>query len=101
MERVRNIYQIKPRLTTADAEVYRISPKLDYCNGLFSALPNSSEKSKLVQNASARLVNRTRDHITPILSKKCQVRFEGARRANDRGSLRTTRVKRQQLRTIE
>ncbi|KAK0132375.1 hypothetical protein N1851_032741 [Merluccius polli] len=48
-----------------------ISSRLDYCNALFSGLPNSTTKSlQLVQNATARLLTRTRkfDNIIPILS---------------------------------
>ena len=48
-----------------------VSSRLDYCNALFSGLPNSTTKSlQLVQNAAARLLTRTRrfDHITPILA---------------------------------
>ena len=61
-------------LSMGDAETLIhafVSSRLDYCNILFSGLPNSSLKSvQLVQNAAARIRTKTRkfDHITPILS---------------------------------
>jgi hypothetical protein len=61
-------------LSAADAETLIhafISSRLDYCNSLFSGLPNSTTRSlQLVQHAAARLLARTRkfDHITPILA---------------------------------
>ena len=71
---LRNIAKIRPILTLADAETLIhafVSSRLDYCNVLFSGLPNSSLKNlQLVQNAAARILTNTRkfDHITPILS---------------------------------
>ena len=61
-------------LSTADAETLIrafLSSRLDYCNALFSGLPNSTMKRlQLMQNAAARLLTSTRkcDHITPILA---------------------------------
>ena len=71
---LRNIARIRPMLSAADAETLIhafVSSRLDYCNALFSGLPNSTTKSlQLVHNAAARLLTRTRkfDHITPILA---------------------------------
>jgi hypothetical protein len=70
---LRNIAKIRTMLSAADAETLIhafISSRLDYCNSLFSGLPNSTTKSlQLVQKAAARLLTRTRrfDHITAIL----------------------------------
>ena len=71
---LRNIEKLTPMLSAADAETLIhafISSRLDYCNSLFSGLPNSTTRSlQLLQNAAARLLTRTRkfDHITPILA---------------------------------
>uniref|UniRef100_A0A8C5CCP5 Reverse transcriptase domain-containing protein n=2 Tax=Gadus morhua TaxID=8049 RepID=A0A8C5CCP5_GADMO len=71
---LRNIARIRSMLSEVDAETLIhafVSSRLDYCNALFSGLPNSTIKSlQLVHNAAARLLTRTRkfDHITPILA---------------------------------
>uniref|UniRef100_A0A8C5AGF3 Reverse transcriptase domain-containing protein n=1 Tax=Gadus morhua TaxID=8049 RepID=A0A8C5AGF3_GADMO len=71
---LRNIARIRSMLSVVDAETLIhafVSSRLDYCNALFSGLPNSTTKSlQLVHNAAARLLTRTRkfDHITPILA---------------------------------
>ena len=49
-----------------------VTPKLDYCNGLLAGLPlYLLQKLQRVQNASARLIKRTkkRSHITPVLKQ--------------------------------
>ena len=59
-------------LSEADALIHAfMSSSLDYCNSVFSGLPNSNTRSlQLVQNAAARLLTGTRkfDHIAPILA---------------------------------
>ncbi len=60
-------------LTVSDAEklVHAfMTSRLDYCNALLAGCPASSiNKLKIVQNAAARILTRSRkyDHITPIL----------------------------------
>jgi len=58
---LRNIAIIRPTLSAVDAEALThalISPRLVYCNVLFSGSPNSIAKSlQLVQNGIARLLN--------------------------------------------
>ena len=57
---LRNIAKIRSFLSTVDAEILIhdfVSPRLDYCNALFSGLPRESTKSlQMVQNAAARVL---------------------------------------------
>ena len=70
---LRNIAKVQKCLSKDDAEKLIhafVTSRLDYCNVLFSGLPNTYIKNlQRVQNAAARLLTRTRkfDHITPIL----------------------------------
>lgn len=70
---LRNIAKVQKFLSKDDAEKLIhafVTSRLDYCNVLFSGLPNTYIKNlQRVQNAAARLLTRTRkfDHITPIL----------------------------------
>ena len=60
---------IRSRCREAQSRIYILS-RLDYCNALFSGLPDSITKSlQLVQNAAAGLITRTRkfDHILSSL----------------------------------
>ncbi|KAF7655859.1 hypothetical protein LDENG_00048870 [Lucifuga dentata] len=73
--RLSNIAKIQPVLSLRDAETVIhafVSSRLDYCNVLFSGLPNCVTRSlQLVQNAAVRILTKTRkfDYITPILSE--------------------------------
>ncbi len=70
---LRNIAKLRNMLSVSDAEklVHAfMTSRLDYCNALLYGCPASSiNKLQLVQNAAARVLNRSRkyDHITPIL----------------------------------
>ncbi len=71
---LRNIAKLRNMLTVSDAEklVHTfMTSRLDYCNGpLLGACPASSiNKLQIVQNAAARVLNRSikYDHITQIL----------------------------------
>ena len=70
---LRNLARIRPILSLPDAETLVhafITSRIDYCNSLFSGLPLTTTNGlKIVQNAAARVLTRTRkfDHITPIL----------------------------------
>ncbi len=65
--------KVKPFLNCTDLEKAThafISSRLDYCNGLYVGVSQSSlNHLQLVQNAAARLLTNTRkrEHITPIL----------------------------------
>ncbi|KAF7642822.1 hypothetical protein LDENG_00250130 [Lucifuga dentata] len=69
-----NIAKIRPILSLRDIETVIhafVSSRLDFCNVLFSGLPNCAIRSlQLVQNAAARILTKTRnyDHTTPGLS---------------------------------
>ena len=70
---LRNIAKVPKFISKDDAEKLIhafVTSRLDYCNMLFSGLPNTYINIlQQVQNAAARLLTRTRkfDHITPIL----------------------------------
>ncbi len=70
---LRNIAKLRNMLTVSDAEklVHAfMTSRLDYCNALLGGCPASSiNKLQIVQNASARVLTRSRKyyHITPIL----------------------------------
>ncbi|XP_053536545.1 uncharacterized protein LOC128632878 [Ictalurus punctatus] len=71
---LRNISKIRNILSIHDAEILVhafVTSRLDYCNALLSGCSSRNINiPQLVQNASARVLTRTRryDHITPILS---------------------------------
>lgn len=71
---LRNIAKIHPVLSFHNAEIVLhalVFARLDYCNSLFSGLPNCATRSlQLVQNSAARILTRTSrySHITPILA---------------------------------
>ena len=70
---LRIISKIKSFLTPSDLRrviFLFIFSRLDYCNSLYTGLPDSTiHRLQLVQNAAARLVSGTkmREHISPIL----------------------------------
>ena len=70
---LRIISKIKPFLTPSDLRrvvFLLIFSRLDYCNSLYTGLPDSTiHRLQLVQNAAARLVSGTkmREHISPVL----------------------------------
>lgn len=70
---LRQIAKIKSLLSPSNLEIVIhsfITSRLDYCNSLYSGLPqNALSRLQLVQNAAARLLLglRKRDHITPAL----------------------------------
>ncbi len=70
---LRNIAKLWNMLSVSDTEklVHAfMTSRLDYCNALLDGCPASSiNKLKIVQNAAARVLTRSRkyDHITPIL----------------------------------
>ena len=73
---IRNIWVIRKSYLTESATRSLVSalvtPKIDYCNGLLAGLPlYLLRKLQRVQNASARLIKRTkkRSHITPVLKQ--------------------------------
>lgn len=67
-----NIAKIHPVLSFHNAVLHAVVfARLDYCNSLFSGLPNCTTRSlQLVQNSAARILTRTSryTHITPILA---------------------------------
>ena len=71
---LRNISKIRNVLTQKDAEklVHAfVSSRLDYCNSLLSGSSSKSLRTlQLVQNATARVLTRTkkRDHISPVVA---------------------------------
>ena len=71
---LRNIAKIKSILTSQDLEQIIhafISSRLDYCNGLYTTLSQSSlSRLQLIQNTAARILTNTnrRAHITPVLA---------------------------------
>ncbi len=68
---LRNIAKLWNMLPVSDAEklVHAfMTSRLDYCNALLGGCPASSiNKLQIVQNAAARVLTRSRNHITPIL----------------------------------
>ena len=70
---LRNIAKIRSVVSKKEMEMLIhafISSRLDFCNVLYTCLNKSSmDKLQVVQNAAARLLNKTnrRTHITPIL----------------------------------
>ena len=71
---LRNIAKIKPVISSLDLEKIMhafVSSRLDYCNGLYTNLSQSSlHKLQLVQNTAARILTNTprSSHITPVLA---------------------------------
>jgi hypothetical protein len=72
---LRRIASVRNYLTTdaaAKLVTSTILSRLDYCNSLLAALPNTSiSKLQRIQNNSARLILRKKktDHITPLLKQ--------------------------------
>ena len=72
---LRRISHIRPYLTreaTSKLVCSFVTPRLDYCNSILTALPsNQLDKIQQIQNNAARLVTKTsrRAHITPILKE--------------------------------
>ena len=73
---IRNLWVIRKSYLTENATRTLVNalvtPKIDYCNGLLAGLPlYLLRKLQRVQNASARLIKRTkkRSHITPVLKE--------------------------------
>ena len=71
---LRSISKIRSFISFSDAQTVIhafVTNHLDYCNSLFSGLPQKSiNRLQLVQNTAARVLTKTRkyDHITPILA---------------------------------
>ncbi len=71
---LRSIAKLNHLLSRKDMEVVihaLVTSQSDYCNSLYSGLPQSSlSRLQAVQNAAARLltVSKKRDHISPVLS---------------------------------
>ncbi|KAF7651000.1 hypothetical protein LDENG_00117560 [Lucifuga dentata] len=69
---LRNIAKVQPFLTQQDAEKLIhafISSRLDYCNALFTCLPEKSvDRLQLIQSSAALLTKTKREHITPVLA---------------------------------
>ncbi len=70
---LKNIARIRSFVCSQDLEkLIRafITSRVDYCNGLLIVLPKKTVRQlQLIQNAAARILNRTRnsEHITPVL----------------------------------
>ncbi len=70
---LKNIARIRSFVCSQDLEkLIRafITSRVDYCNGLLTVLPKKTVRQlQLIQNAAARILNRTRnsEHITPVL----------------------------------
>ena len=71
---LRTISKLKPVLSRLDMERVMhafISSRLDYCNSLYTGLPQSLiTRLQRVQNAAARMLSGTKrqEHITPVLA---------------------------------
>ncbi len=73
---LKNISKLRPMLSMSNAEMLIhafMTLRLDYCNALLGGCSASAlliKKLQMVQNASARVLTRTRkyDHISPVLS---------------------------------
>ena len=71
---LRSISKIRSFISFSDAQTIIhafVTNHLDYCNSLFSGLPQKSiNRLQLVQNTAARVLTRTRkyEHITPVLA---------------------------------
>ena len=71
---LRNIARVRPYLTLEDAKKLThafVFSRLDYCNALYTGLPNKTiDRLQLVQNSAARILTKTRkrEHITPVLA---------------------------------
>ena len=57
--------EVTKRLVTA-----LVLSRLDYCNAALAGLPGSTIRPlQCVQNAAARRITKSRDHITPVLMR--------------------------------
>ncbi len=71
---LKNISKLRPMLLMSNAEMLIhafMTSRLDYCNALLGGCSACSINNlQMVQNASARVLTRTRkyDHISPVLS---------------------------------
>ncbi len=68
---LRNTARITPYLSLVDANKLPhafVFSHLDYCNALYSGLPNNTHWLQHVQNSAARILTKTRkrDHIPPV-----------------------------------